>query len=165
VQYGAGRGAVSVSLDQIADALMAGRILAYAQGFRILRQAAEEYNWPLDFARIAQIWRAGCIIRAALLDDIAEAFENSASHGGQLLEAEAIAAKLQAALPSLRAVAGAALGAGHPAPALSSAVSFFDSLRIGSGTANIIQAQRDFFGRHGFERLDQEGKHHGPWWD
>ena len=165
VQYGAGRGVVSVSLDQIADALMAGRILAYAQGFRILRQAAEEYDWPLDFARIAQIWRAGCIIRAALLDDIAEAFENSASHGGQLLEAEAIAAKLQAALPGLRAVAGAALGAGHPAPALSSAVSFFDSLRIGSGTANIIQAQRDFFGRHGFERLDQEGKHHGPWWD
>jgi 6-phosphogluconate dehydrogenase len=99
-----------------------------------------------------------------LLDDIAEAFEAS-GRGGQLLEAEVIADRLQGALPGLRAVAAAALGAGHPAPALNNAVSFFDSLRIASGTANIIQAQRDFFGRHGFERLDQGGQHHGPWWD
>ncbi|WP_438990802.1 NADP-dependent phosphogluconate dehydrogenase [Lentibacter sp.] len=163
-QYGGARGAVAVGLAQIEQALMAGRILAYAQGFRILRQAAQDYDWPLDFARIAQIWRAGCIIRSALLDDIAEAFEAS-GRGGQLLEAEVIADRLQGALPGLRAVAAAALGAGHPAPALNNAVSFFDSLRIASGTANIIQAQRDFFGRHGFERLDQGGQHHGPWWD
>lgn len=164
VHYGAERGAVSVSVEQIGDALMAGRLLAYVQGFHLLGQAAQDYGWPLDFARIAQIWRAGCIIRAAVLDEIATAFEQSRGDG-QLLDAPAIVAQLQAALPGLRAVAGAALGAGHPAPALVSAVSFFDTLRIERGTANILQAQRDFFGRHGFERLDQTGQHHGPWWD
>jgi 6-phosphogluconate dehydrogenase len=163
-QYGAQREAVSVSLEQVEQALMAGRILGYAQGFRILQQAAEAYDWPLDFARIAQIWRAGCIIRSALLDDIAEAYT---AHSGvrQLLEAPKIAGKLKGAMPGLRAVAGAALSGGHAAPALTGAVGFYDSMRQGSGTANIIQAQRDFFGQHGFERLDQEGRHHGPWWE
>lgn len=161
--YGDAREAVDLPVEALEQAFLAGRILAYAQGFRILRQAAEEFDWPLDFARIAEIWRAGCIIRSALLDDIAEAFRKGGAER-QLIEAQAIADMISGAVPGLRRSVGEAMANGHAVPALSGALSFFDTMRQGSGTANIIQAQRDFFGQHGFELLGQTGKHHGPWW-
>lgn len=161
--YGDAREAVDLPVEALEQAFLTGRILAYAQGFRILRQAAEEFDWPLDFARIAEIWRAGCIIRSALLDDIAEAFRKGGAER-QLIEAQAIADMIAGAVPGLRRSVGEAMANGHAVPALSGALSFFDTMRQGSGTANIIQAQRDFFGQHGFELLGQTGKHHGPWW-
>lgn len=156
--------AVEASPETLAKAFLAARILAYAQGFRVLDAAAGEYDWPLDFARIAEIWRAGCIIRSALLDDISEAFRGDLP-AGQLILAPRFAQMLADSIPALREVVSGAVKGGHAVPALSAALAWYDTMRQGHGTANIIQAQRDYFGRHGFERLGQDGKHHGPWWD
>ncbi len=162
---GGTRGALDLSDDTLAEAFLAARILGYAQGFRILASASQEYGWALDFARIAEVWRAGCIIRSALLDDISEAFRGGDPAEGQLILAPKMAQLLETCLPALRQVVAAAVAGGHAVPALGAALAFFDSMRQGYGTANIIQAQRDFFGYHGFERLGQEGRYHGPWWD
>ncbi|NBQ49984.1 MAG: NADP-dependent phosphogluconate dehydrogenase [Marivivens sp.] len=158
------RTAVDLSEQDYADALLAARIIAYAQGFRLLAAASEEYNWSLDFARISEIWRAGCIIRSALLDDISAAFRGEMPKG-QLVFAPAFAERLKATVPALRRVVAAAVLNGHPAPACASALSFIDTLSMARGTTDLIQAQRDFFGMHGFERIDGGAGHHGPWWD
>ena len=162
-QFGGARQVFDPDAETLADAVMAARILSYAQGFRILAAASLEYNWSLDYARIAEIWRAGCIIRSALLDDISQAFRDGAPQG-QLILAPRFAETLHQTVPALRAVVSQAVTGGHAVPALAAALSWYDTMRQGFGTANIIQAQRDFFGRHGFERLDKDGKHHGPWW-
>ncbi len=146
----------------LARAFGAARILDYAQGFRILAAASGEYDWTLDFARIAEIWRAGCIIRSAMLSDIADAFRGDLP-GGQLILAPAFAKQLKADIPALRSVVAAAISGGHAVPALAAALGWYDSMRQGQGTANLIQAQRDFFGRHGFARLDAPGVHHAEW--
>jgi 6-phosphogluconate dehydrogenase len=150
--------------SDLENALLAGRILAHAQGFRLLDAASQAYDWSLNMARIAEIWRAGCIIRSALLDDVARAFNDDLPQG-HLILAPRIRGKLEGSLPGLRRVVAYAVSQGLPAPALAAAVSWYDSMRQGRGTANIIQAQRDFFGAHGFERIDDAGKHHGNWVD
>lgn len=149
--------------EVLAEAFLAARILCYAQGFRILDAASKTYGWALDLARIARIWRAGCIIRSALLDEIAAACDGDMPEG-QLILAPGFARTLARCLPALREVVGGAVHGGHPVPALSAGLAWYDTMRLGHGSANIIQAQRDFFGRHGFERLGQTGTHHGPWW-
>jgi len=151
------------TLDDLEQALLAGRILAHAQGFRVLWAASEDYGWDLDYARISEIWRAGCIIRSALLDDFAQAFRSDlpACH---LILAPAMRAQLGQSIPSLRRVVAAAVSLGVAVPALSASLAWYDSMRRGRGTANLIQAQRNFFGAHGFERTDVDGgKHHGDW--
>ncbi|MEE3361659.1 MAG: NADP-dependent phosphogluconate dehydrogenase [Pseudomonadota bacterium] len=162
--FGEDRGAIDLDVTTIESALRVARVLEYAQGFRILKAASDEYDWNLDPARIAEIWRAGCIIRAKMLDDISAAFRDGAPEG-QLLLAPAFRDTIQDGIPALRQVVGAAVAAGLPVPALASALAWYDTMRQSRGTANVVQAQRDFFGRHGFERLDAEGAHHGPWWD
>ncbi len=145
------------------QALIAARILGHAQGFRILAQASDHYEWSLDLARIAEIWRAGCIIRSSLLDDLSDALRSDLPHG-QLILVPAIRAQLATAIPALRRVIITATAAGIPVPVLSASLAWFDSMRTGRGSTNLIQAQRDFFGAHGFARLDMDGaKHHGPW--
>lgn len=161
---GTQRGAVQIAAETYEQALLAARIIAYAQGFRILGAASEEYDWALDFARIAEIWRAGCIIRSALLDDISEAFRGEMPQGA-LIFAPAFAVRLKECLPALRAVVAAAVQAGHPVPAFSAALAWIDTMAQGRGTTDLIQAQRDFFGRHGFVRLGGDAGSHGPWWD
>lgn len=161
---GGARGAITLGSATMSEAFLAARILGYAQGFRILNAAAEEYDWPLDHSRIAEIWRAGCIIRSAMLDDISEGFR-AKPPANQLILAPHFAQLLARSIPALREVVAAAVTAGHAIPALAAALSWYDTMRQGFGTANIIQAQRDFFGHHGFERLGGEGKVHGPWWD
>ncbi|MEM7075839.1 MAG: NADP-dependent phosphogluconate dehydrogenase [Pseudomonadota bacterium] len=161
---GGERGAFDPNENRLAEAFLAARILVHAQGFRLLRSASDAYDWQLDFARVARIWRAGCIIRSALLDDVARAFESGPPQG-ELILAPDIAATLKATLPALRHCVAEATGAGHAIPVLSAALQWADTMRQGRGTASIIQAQRDVFGYHGFERLDAEGRHHGPWWD
>ncbi|MEM0948852.1 MAG: NADP-dependent phosphogluconate dehydrogenase [Pseudomonadota bacterium] len=144
------------------EALLAARIIAYAQGLDILKAASDEYGWDIDLARTAEIWRAGCIIRSALLDDIAQAVRAGMPHG-QLILSERFVRRLAEALPALRRVLGAAIAAGLPMPAMAAALAYFDTMRTGRGTTDLIQAQRDFFGRHGFERVDGGAGHHGPW--
>ena len=161
---GGARGTLDLDEDVLADALLAARMLGYAQGFRILDAASARYDWGLDFARIAEIWRAGCIIRSALLDDIAQAYRADLP-GGQLILAPLMAAELARTVPALRQVVAAAVSGGHAAPALGAAIGWFDTMRQGRGTADLIQAQRDFFGHHGYARLGETGVHHGPWWD
>ncbi|KMW58138.1 6-phosphogluconate dehydrogenase, decarboxylating [Candidatus Rhodobacter oscarellae] len=145
------------------SALLAARIVAYAQGMTLLAAASQEFNWSLDLSRIAEIWREGCIIRSALLDDIANAFRDPLP-GDNLILAPAFTAMLAERVGGLRrVVARAALG-GAPVPALAAALSYYDTMRHARGTAAMIQAQRDFFGAHGFERVDKDGGgYHGPW--
>lgn len=148
--------------EDMALAFESARILAHAQGFAVMRAASQQFGWDLDLARVAEIWRAGCIIRSALLDDIADAVRSNPACD-ELVLAPVMAARLGRGVPALRRVVSAAVAAGLPAPALSAVLAWFDSLRQARGTANLIQAQRDFFGAHGFERVDIGGTHHGPW--
>ena len=153
---------IDLSEDVMEQGLLAGRILSHAQGFRILQAASDEFSWELDLARIAEIWRAGCIIRSALLDDLAQAFRAQPPFGHLVLSPE-IDAQLQETVPALRQTVAAAVAAGLPVSALSGALQWYDSLSRARGTANLIQAQRDFFGNHGFERTDRPGKSHADW--
>ena len=148
--------------EDLEMALLAGRILAHAQGFRILSAASEEFEWSLDMARISEIWRAGCIIRSALLDEFADAFRSDLP-AGHLILAPAMRTRLADSIGALRRVFAAGVSLGVARPALSASLAWYDTMRRGRGTANLIQAQRDFFGAHGFERLDEEGKFHGDW--
>lgn len=145
------------------SALLAGKIIAYAQGFSVIAAASHENGWHLPLDTIAEIWREGCIIRSVFLDDIAAAFRGDAELNNLLLS-PAFAHRLENAIPALRKIV--AMGAEHglPLPALSAALSYFDTFRMKRGTANMIQAQRDFFGAHGFGRIGEEGTDfHGPW--
>lgn len=164
--YGAGTGAVSEPREELLKelelALLAGKIAAYAQGFAVMAAASREFGWNLPLPTIARIWRAGCIIRSQMLDLMADAFGKPDAPANLLL-APAFAETMKAAHPSLRRVVALAAQAGLPVPALSAALAYFDACRQGRGTSNLIQAQRDFFGAHGFERIDASGAHHGPW--
>ncbi|MBL8902184.1 MAG: NADP-dependent phosphogluconate dehydrogenase, partial [Rhizobiales bacterium] len=156
---GADRGALLADLEQ---ALFAAKIAAYAQGFAVMRAASQEFGWDLPMATVARIWRAGCIIRSQFLDTIASAFEQNKGLSNLLLAPDFVT-MMQGATPALRHIVARGAQEGLPLPALSSALAFFDSYRQARGTANLIQAQRDFFGAHGFKRLDGEGDFHGPW--
>lgn len=161
--FGPATGGVAISDADLESALLAGKILAYSQGFTLLATASAEESWDLPLPRIAEIWRAGCIIRSALLDDMARALADTP--GAPLAFAPEFVALLKTHLPGLRRVISSAVAAGLPVPALSTSLAYFDALRQARGTANMIQAQRDFFGAHGFERLDRPGETdlHGPW--
>ena len=143
----------AVTPDDVESALYASKIISYAQGFRLMRTASDEYGWDLDLSTIASIWRAGCIIRAVFLEDITAAFLRDPALP-DMIEDDFFSGALGEAVTSWReVVAGAAL-AGIPAPAYSSALSYFDGMRSERLPANLIQAQRDFFGAHTFERVD-----------
>ena len=126
-------------------------------------KASEAWSWNLPLGTIAKIWRAGCIIRSTFLDDISSAYAASGTIGN-LMTIEPFTGMLKATNQSLRRVVAAASLKGIPVPALSSALAYFDLSRTARSTADLTQAQRDFFGAHGFERLDAPGKEaHGPW--
>ncbi|MGI9390222.1 MAG: NADP-dependent phosphogluconate dehydrogenase [Boseongicola sp.] len=157
--------AASVNDRDLEAALLASRIITYGQGIALLAAASESFEWNLDLARIAEIWRAGCIIRSSLLDDIATSVRDGLPEG-QLILAPAFAETLVREVPALRRVVIAAMDAGQPVPVMAAALSYFDTIQRARGTTDLIQAQRDFFGRHGFQRTDREGQgFHGPWAD
>ena len=144
----------AVSMDDLRDALYASKIVSYAQGFMLLDAASAEHGWDLDLGRVASLWREGCIIRAAFLDDITAAFE--ARPGlDDLLLADVFAQAMAAAQDGWRRVVTAGIAAGVPLPAYSSALAFYDGLRSARTPANLIQAQRDHFGAHTYERIDR----------
>ena len=161
----AGKRLSSVLDGDLEEALLAARMIGYGQGLALLGAASDEFDWALDLARIAEIWRAGCIIRSSLLDDISSAARDGMPHG-QLILADEVSPRLQTAVNALRRVVIAAMADEVPVPGLAAALTYFDTYRRARGTANMIQAQRDFFGRHGFERVDTAGQgFHGPWAD
>jgi len=142
-------------LDALEAALYSSKVVSYAQGFSMLAAASREYEWELDLAAIASIWRAGCIIRATFLDDIASVLTEQPDIDS-LLVADVFADALTAdGQEGWRTVIRAAVGAGVPVPALGSALAFFDGYRTPRLPANLIQAQRDYFGAHGYERVDR----------
>ena len=149
-------------LKDLELALFAAKIAAYAQGFAVMAEASRGFGWSLPMPTIARIWRAGCIIRSQFLDEITKAFTEQPDVAN-LIVTPAFSAMVAESLPSLRRIVAAAVSAGIPVPALSSALSYFDAYRQARGTANLIQAQRDFFGAHGFDRIDGLPIHHGPW--
>ncbi len=150
-----------LSLDDIEQALIAGKILCYAQGYDLLSKASAEYDWHLPMAPIARVWREGCIIRSAMLSDMAEVLEKEPD---QNLALSAHFKKLIADnIAGLRKTAVTAQMAGIAVPALSAALAYFDQMTTARVTANMLQAQRDYFGAHSFERVDKDGAHHGPW--
>ena len=152
VLAGPGTG-LEVAVDDIEDALYGSKIVSYAQGFMLLAAASAEYHWELDLARISPLWRAGCIIRAAFLDDITAAYRRQPQLPNLMLDAFFAKALIEA-LPGWRRMVAAASLAGVPVPAYSSALSFYDSYRSARLPANLIQAQRDYFGAHTYERTD-----------
>ncbi len=149
-------------IDAIRDALYASKICSYAQGYALLREAAKEYNWDLKFGDIALMWRGGCIIRARFLDRIKEAFDEDPNLANLLL-APYFREQVNACQSNWRKVISTASELGIPVPAFSSALAYFDSYRRGRLSANLIQAQRDFFGAHTYERVDKEGVYHTEW--
>jgi len=149
-------------LNQLEFALYAGKLSAYAQGFAVMEAASREFSWNLPMPTIAKIWRAGCIIRSQFLDAIASAFPTS-GRLANLLVAPEFVGTMKESVPALRRTVADAAGSGLPVPALSASLAYFESYTRGLGTANLIQAQRDFFGAHGFERIGETGAHHGNW--
>ncbi|CAM2137957.1 MULTISPECIES: NADP-dependent phosphogluconate dehydrogenase [Paraburkholderia] len=149
-------------IESVRRALYFSKVISYAQGFAQLRAASDEYKWDLQYGTIAKIFRAGCIIRARFLQKITDAYAKNAQLDNLLLDPyfSDIAANYQAAL---RDVVVEAVKVGVPVPAFSSAVAYFDAYRSERVPANLVQAQRDFFGAHTFERIDKPGSFHADW--
>ncbi len=151
-------------VDNIRKALYASKIISYAQGFNLLRNAAVEYNWDLSYGEIAMIWRGGCIIRSAFLNKIYEAFRHDPKLPNLIID-EYFVSILKENSESWRKVIAGAVRDGVPVPAMSAALSWFDSYRSAWLPANLLQAQRDYFGAHTYQRVDKpEGEHfHTNW--
>jgi len=141
-------------IDDLRQALYAAKIVSYAQGYMLMRAAAKEYGWNLNNGGIALMWRGGCIIRSAFLGKIKEAFDTNPDLENLLLDPY-FAEQVQTAQAAWRRVVAAAVAMGVPVPALSSALAFFDGYRHDRLPANLLQAQRDYFGAHTYERVDR----------
>jgi 6-phosphogluconate dehydrogenase len=157
----AGLGSQKVDLGDLEKALLAGKIVSYAQGFAVLQKASEENGWNLPLATIAKIWRNGCIIRSRFLDQMSAAYAKGGAQN--LLMVPDFIAIMKDAHKSLRKIVSAAALGEFPMICLSASLAYFDSYRQALGTANLTQGQRDFFGAHGFELIDRPGEQHGTW--
>ena len=144
------------------EALYFSFIITYAQGLHQLSEASEEYGYELDLGTIAKIWRAGCIIRAGLLADITKAFQQNAGLSNLLLDPD-FAEEIKKTLASVRQLVSYAATNGVPLPGLSNSLTYFDAYTSGRLPLNLIQAQRDYFGSHTYERTDKEGIFHTEW--
>lgn len=149
-------------IEAVRQALYMSKICSYAQGFTQLKAASEEYDWNLDFGSISMLWRGGCIIRAAFLQNIKEAYENNTDLPNLLLDPyfKEIVESYQG---GLRQIIALAVQQGIPVPAFSAAISYYDSYRTATLPANLLQAQRDYFGAHTYKRVDKEGTFHTKW--
>ncbi len=141
-------------LRSLGHGLYAARIISYTQGFNLMLAASKEYVWRLPLAEIARIWRGGCIIRSALLDKIAAAFQQNPQMPNLLLD-DYFQEEIQAAIPGLRKIVTTAASNGIPIPAHASGLNYYDGFRSKRLPANLLQAQRDYFGAHTYERLDR----------
>ncbi len=141
-------------INDIKNALFAAKIVSYAQGYALMKTAADEYKWNLNYGGIAQMWRGGCIIRSAFLVNIKEAFDNNPAITNLLLD-PFFKEKVDIAQKGWRNVVAASVSNGIPVPAISSALGYFDGYRCEKLPANLLQAQRDYFGAHTYERIDK----------
>jgi len=151
-------------LEMIRRALFCSKICSYAQGFQLLRAANEEYKWNVNLGTLAMLWRAGCIIRAQFLGRIKEAYDRNPDLANLLLDPY-FANALLSYQSAWRKVVATAVENGIAVPALMSALSYYDSYRSANLPANLLQAQRDYFGAHGYRRVDKEGAFHTRWKD
>lgn len=149
-------------IDAVRAALYASKICSYAQGMALLKKASSEYGYGLNLPEIARIWRAGCIIRARLLDDIMHAYRRNPTLPNLLMDDEFKQA-IQSRQDAWRFAVKTAIELGIPVPAMSASLAYFDAYRSERLPANLIQAQRDYFGAHTFERIDQPGVFHANW--
>ena len=154
---------VDITLADVEGALIAGKIICYAQGFEMISKASDQFCWTLPLPDIARVWREGCIIRSKMLNDMADALAIDADRN--LMFAPFFVDLLKLHHVALRRVVAAAALSGIAMPALSSGLAYFDAMRTARGTANMIQGQRDYFGAHGFARIDGGTDQHGPWSD
>jgi 6-phosphogluconate dehydrogenase len=141
-------------IETIRKALYASKICVYAQGYQLMKLAAQQYNWNLNFGDIALMWRGGCIIRARLLDNIKKAFDENLKLKNLLLD-DYFKSKMNSYQKAWRQVVAKAVESGIPVPALSSALAYYDGYRSERLPANLLQAQRDYFGAHTYERIDK----------
>lgn len=149
-------------IEKVRKALYMGKIISYAQGFAQLKAASEHYNWQLNYGKIAKIFRAGCIIRAQFLQKITDAYTEN-NNIDNLLLAPYFRKTVEDYQQSLRDVICLAVSQGIPVPTLSAAIAYYDSYRSAVLPANLIQAQRDYFGAHTYKRIDKEGVFHTDW--
>jgi 6-phosphogluconate dehydrogenase len=149
-------------IKAVHDALYASKIVSYAQGMELLGTASAAYNWHLNFGDIATIWRGGCIIRAAFLNRIKEAYERNPGLKNLLLD-PFFCDVITKSQSSWRVAVSQAVSAGVPVPAFSASLGYFDSYRSARLSSNLLQAQRDFFGAHTYERVDKPGIFHTEW--
>jgi 6-phosphogluconate dehydrogenase len=149
-------------LPKIQGALLAAKICAYAQGFALIKAGDQEHDWQLPMDKVASVWRAGCIIRARLLEDIRRAFASQHDLTNLLID-EHFARLMAKCQQDLREVVAMAALSGVAVPALMSALSYYDAYRTERLPANLLQAQRDYFGAHTYQRLDKPGKFHTQW--
>ena len=148
-------------VEDVRRTLWAAKVVAYAQGLHLIRVASQTYGWDVDIAEVARIWRAGCIIRARLLERIRG--EYAAQELTTLLEAPSIRDGLAASQDAWRRVVGTAAAAGVPAPGFSAALAYYDTLRADRLPAALVQGQRDYFGAHTYRRVDDDGFFHTAW--
>ena len=141
-------------LEALRQALLASKIISYAQGFMLIREASQVHNWQLNYGNTALLWREGCIIRSAFLGNIRDAYENNPDLVF-LGSDDYFRNILQNALPSWRKVVAKSVEAGLPMPCMASAITFLDGYTTERLPANLLQAQRDYFGAHTYERIDQ----------
>ncbi|MEM8850276.1 MAG: NADP-dependent phosphogluconate dehydrogenase [Pseudomonadota bacterium] len=159
--FGAAPQPLEMDMDLLERALMAGKILCYAQGFVMIAATRDAHGWDVDLPQVARLWREGCIIRSAMLDDMASALADHPDDN--LMRTPFFANLLKQNHDALRQVVAQAALHGHPTPALASGLAYFDMMRTARGTANMVQAQRDFFGLHGFVHINGKTGQHGPW--
>jgi 6-phosphogluconate dehydrogenase len=141
-------------IAELRQALYASKIISYTQGYMLMQAAAKEYGWNLNYGGIAQMWRGGCIIRSRFLGDIKAAYDKQPALSNLLLD-EFFAGAIKSNQTAWRSVLSTAIQSGIPIPAMSSALSFYDAYRSERLPANLLQAQRDYFGAHTYERLDK----------
>jgi 6-phosphogluconate dehydrogenase len=147
-------GDASAFAEDIRQALLASKIISYAQGFMCLREAAKEYGWSLNYGNIAMLWRSGCIIRSVFLDKIKTAYDKNQNLGNLLLD-DYFLEVIQRCQPAWRRVVAQAATLGVAVPSISSALAFYDGYRSEQSPANLLQAQRDYFGAHTYQRIDK----------
>jgi 6-phosphogluconate dehydrogenase len=149
-------------LDKLKNALYAAMMITYSQGMALLAAASGKYKYGLKLEEVTRVWKGGCIIRSALLIDIGDAFSKSPDLSNLLLDKN-ISGKIGDRISHLREVAGYASGMGIPVPSMMASLAWFDAFRSEWSPANLIQAQRDYFGAHTYERIDEEGTFHTDW--
>jgi len=152
--YPAFNGAKKAFLESLKKALYAAKILSYTQGYALMKAAANDFGWQLNYGGIALMWRGGCIIRSIFLDKIKDAFDKNPNLNNLLLD-DYFKASMDDHIPSLRHILSTAIQSGIPVPTMSAALSYFDGYTTGRLPANLLQAQRDYFGAHTYERTDK----------